>query len=87
MSSSFPKSVVVSSFGKCPAQRNFCAGDAVSHFIQVSDTHIIAGTAALSDAGADGEGRLCRMLYNTDLPCAEDSGQAIICSPKLFANF
>lgn len=69
MNSSFLKSVLVSNLRKSLAQRGPCDGAAFNLFVQIADKSVIAGTAILRDASADGKGRLPRRPHNHDLPC------------------
>lgn len=86
MSNSFFENVLVSILGKITAQRGNCAGAAFNLLEEVSAKHVTAGNTALSDADADGEGRLSGKLRKHSLPCTEQLNQVVIWLPKILAK-
>lgn len=78
MSSSFIKTFLVPSFGKCLAQRSLCAAVAINAFAQVSDRHVAARTAIPRDAAVGGEGCFCLKLHSLDHPCTMHSDRVSI---------
>lgn len=81
MSNKVFKRVLVSTFGRNPAQRDHRAETAVSLFVQVSDDHFTAVTAVLSDPGVDGEGGL-RRCFKTITSLALTTPIRLSCAPQ-----
>lgn len=81
MRNSLLKSVLVSCFGKAPAQRGSWIRVAVNLFVQDNDKRITAETVVLNDTSVERECGLRALNHKYDLSCTEDFNLVVIGYP------